>query len=71
MIRLIIDDEACALSAWAHAEVLYAGEDVIYAPRWATHVWKAPDGHLYYVRDSDLSFMGASESGPDRLKELY
>lgn len=71
MIRLTIDDEARALSAWAHAETLYVGEDVIYAPRWATRVWLAPDGHLYYVNDSDLSFMGTSESGPDRLKELY
>ena len=70
MIRLTIDDEARALSEWAHAEVLYVGEDVIYAPRWATHVWKALEGHLYYVRDSDLVFMGTSESGPDRLKEL-
>lgn len=71
MIRLTIDDEARALSAWANAEVLYVGEDVIFAPRWATHVWLAPDGRLYYVNDSDLSFMGTSESGPDRLKELY
>lgn len=71
MIQLTIDDEDRALSAWAHTEVLYVGEDVILAPQWATHVWKAPDGHLYYVRDRDLLFMGTSESGPDRLKELY
>ena len=71
MIRLTIDDESRALSAWANAEVLYVGEDVIYAPQWATHVWKAPDGHLYYAKGSDLLFMSASESGPDRLKELY
>lgn len=55
MIRLTIDDEARALSAWAHAETLYVGEDVIFAPRWATHVWLAPDGHLYFVSDSDLA----------------
>lgn len=71
MIRLTTDDEARALSAWAHAETLYAGEDVIFAPRWATHIWLATDGHLYYVSDSDLLLMGTSESGPDRLKELY
>lgn len=71
MIRPTIDDESRALSAWAHAEVLYVGEDVIFAPHWATHVWKAYDGHLYFVRDSDLLFMCTSESGPDRLKELY
>lgn len=71
MIRLTIDDEARALSAWAHAETLYVGEDVIFAPRWATHVWKASDGHLYYANGSDLLFMATSESGPDRLKELY
>nr|DAS61326.1 MAG TPA: hypothetical protein [Caudoviricetes sp.] len=34
MIRLTIDDEARALSAWSHAETLYVGEDVIFAPRW-------------------------------------
>ena len=71
MIRLTIDDEAKALSAWAHAETLHVGEDVIFAPLWATHVWKASDGHLYYAGGSDLLFMGTSKSGPDRLKELY
>lgn len=71
MIRLTTDDEARALSAWAHAETLYVGEDVIFAPRWATCVWLATDGHLYYVSDSDLLLMGTSESSPDRLKELY
>ena len=71
MIRLTIDDEARALSAWAHAEVLYVGEDVIFAPRWATHVWAAYDGHLYFVADNDVLYMATSESGPDRLKELY
>ena len=53
MIRLTIDDESRALSAWAHAEVLYVGVDVIYAPHWAACVWLAPDGHLYYVNNSD------------------
>lgn len=71
MIRLTIEDEARALSAWAHAETLYVGEDVMSTPQWATHVWLAPDGHLYYVKDSDLLVMGTSDSGPDRLKELY
>lgn len=71
MIRLTVDDEARALSAWAHSEVLYVGEDIIFAPRWATHVWKASDGRLYYVNAHDMTFMGTSESGPDRLKELY
>lgn len=71
MIRLTIDDESRALSAWAHADVLYVGEDVIYAPRWAVNVWLAPDGHLYYVNGSDTLFMSDSESAPDRLKELY
>ncbi len=33
MIRLTVDDEARALSAWAHAEVLYVGEDIIFAPK--------------------------------------
>lgn len=71
MIRLTLDDESRALSAWKHAEVLYVGEDVIYCPRWATHVWKAEDGRLYFVNGHDLTFMSASESSPDRLKELY
>lgn len=70
MIRLTVDDEARALSVWVHAKVLYVGEDVIFAPRWATHVWLASDGHLYFVNGHDLTFMSASESSPDRLKEL-
>lgn len=58
MIRLTVDDEARALSAWGHADVLYIGEDVIFAPRWAMHVWRAPvDGHLYFVGPGDLAEM--------------
>ena len=71
MIQLTIDDEARCLSAWQGAEVFYRGEDVIYCPRWATHVWRASDGRLYYASADDLMFMGESESGPDRLKEVY
>lgn len=69
MIRLTIDDESRALSAWAHANVLYVGEDVISAPRWAVKVWLAPDGHLYYVNDSDLANMPLGVSIDTR--ELY
>lgn len=69
MIRLTIDDESRALSAWAHAEVLYVGEDVIYAPRWAKHVWLAPDRHLYYVNGSDLANMPLGIAADTR--ELY
>ena len=69
MIRLTIDDEARALLAWANAEVLYVGEDVIFAPRWATYVWYAPDGHLYYVNDSDLANMPLGVDADTR--ELY
>lgn len=70
MIRLTIDDEARALSAWAHAEVLYVGEDVIFAPRWATHVWLAPDGHPYYVSESDIAQMPLTVT-PERFKQLH
>ena len=69
MIRLTIDDEARALSAWAHTETLYVGEDVIFAPRWAVSVWYAPDGHLYYVSDSDLANMPLGVDADTR--ELY
>lgn len=69
MIRLAVDDEARALSAWKHAEVLYVGEDVIYCPRWATHVWKAADGRLYFVRDNDLAQMPLGVGADTR--ELY
>lgn len=69
MIRLTVDDEARALSAWANAETLYVGEDVIFAPRWAVCVWLAPDGHLYYVNDSDLAEMPLGIDADTR--ELY
>lgn len=69
MIRLTIDDEARALSAWSHAETLYVGEDVIFAPRWATHVWLASDGHLYFVCPSDLAEMPLGIDADTR--ELY
>lgn len=69
MIRLTIDDEARALSVWAHAETLYVGKDVIFAPRWATRVWLAPDGHLYYVSNSDLANMPLGVDADTR--ELY
>lgn len=69
MIRLTVDDESRALSAWAHAETLYVGEDVIFAPRWAVSVWHAPDGHLYYVSNSDLANMPLGVDADTR--ELY
>ena len=69
MIRLTIDDEGRALSAWANAETLYVGEDVIFAPRWATHVWLASDGHLYFVGSSDLAEMPLGIDADTR--ELY
>lgn len=69
MIRLTVDDEARALSCWGHADVLYIGEDVIFAPRWATHVWLAPDGHLYFVNESDLAQMPLGIDADTR--ELY
>lgn len=70
MIRLTVDDEARALSAWAHAEVLYVGEDVIFAPKWATHVWHAlVDGHFYFVGPSDLAEMPLGVNADTR--ELY
>ena len=57
MIRLTVDDEANAMSAWSSKMALHVGVDVIYAPRWATHVWQAPDVHLYYVNESDIAQM--------------
>ena len=69
MIRLTVDDEARALSAWAHAETLYVGEDVMFAPRWATCVWHALDGHLYFVGPSDLAQMPLGVDADTR--ELY
>lgn len=68
MIRLAVDDEARALSAWKHAEVLYVGEDVVFAPQWARYVWKAADGRLYFVRDNDLAQM---QLGIADIRELY
>ncbi len=69
MIRLTIDDEARALSVWTHTETLYVGKDVIFAPRWAVNVWLAPDGHLYFVNDSDLANMPLGINADTR--ELY
>lgn len=69
MIRLAVDDEVRALSAWKHAEVLYVGEDVMFAPRWATHVWLAPDGHLYFVSGGDRARMPLGVDAGTR--ELY
>lgn len=70
MIRLTVDDEAHAMSAWASKTALHVGVDVIYAPRWATHVWQAPDGHLYYVNESDIAQMPLAVGG-HRLKQLH
>lgn len=69
MMRLTSDDEARALSAWPHAEVLYVGEDVEFVPRWATHVWKSLDGRLYFVRDNDLAQIPLGVDADTR--ELY
>jgi len=70
MIQLTIDDEARALSAWAHTGVLYVGEDVIFAPCWATHVCHSlVDGHLYFVGPSDLAEMPLGINADTR--ELY
>lgn len=70
MIRLTVDDESRALSAWASKTALHVGVDVIYAPRWATHVWLAPDGHLYYVNESDIAQMPSTIT-PERFKQLH
>ena len=69
MIRLTVDDESRAMSTWASKMALHVGVDVIYAPRWATHVWLAPDGHLYYVNESDIAQMPLTVGG-QRLKRL-
>ena len=63
MIRLTVDDEANAMSAWSSKMALHVGVDVIYAPRWATHVWQAPDVHLYYVNESDIAQMPLAVGG--------
>ena len=70
MIRLTIDDESRAMSAWASKTALHVGMDVIYAPRWATHVWQAPDGHLYYVNESDIAQMPSTIT-PECFKQLH
>nr|DAR46890.1 MAG TPA: hypothetical protein [Caudoviricetes sp.] len=68
MIRLTVDDEAHAHSpARASKTALHVGVDVIYAPRWAMSVWLAPDGHLYYVNESDISRMPLTIT-PERFK---
>ena len=82
MIPLTADDEARALSAWAHAKVLYVGEDIIFAPRWASHAWLASDGHLYGSspltrgklvvtgRSSSLRGLIPAHAGKTRLRSL-
>lgn len=70
MIRLTVDDESRAMSTWASKAALHVGVDVIYAPRWATHVWQAPDGHLYYVNESDIAQMPLAVGG-HRFKQLH
>ena len=70
MIRLTVDDESRAMSTWPNKTALHVGVDVIYAPRWATHVWQAPDGHLYYVNDSDIAQMPLTVT-PERFKQLH
>ena len=70
MIRLTVDDESRAMSTWASKAALHVGVDVIYAPRWATHVWQAPDGHLYYVNESDIAQMPLAVT-PERFKQLH
>lgn len=70
MIRLTVDDEARAMSTWASKTALHVGVDVIYAPRLASHVWLAPDGHLYYVNESDIAQMPLANT-PERFKQLH
>ena len=70
MIRLTVDDEAHALSAWPNKAALHVGVDVIYAPRWATHVWLAPDGHSYCVNESDFAQVRQSRAS-ERFKQLH
>jgi hypothetical protein len=70
MFRLTVDDESRAMSAWASKTALHVGVDVIYAPRWATHVWQAPDGHLYYVNESDIAQMPLTIT-PECFKQLH
>lgn len=58
MIRLTVDDES-------RVGPLHVGVDVIYAPR-----WQAPDGHLYYVNESDIAQMPLTIT-PERFKQLH
>lgn len=66
MIRLTVDDESHAMSAWASKTALHVGVDVIYAPRWASHVWQA----LYYVNESDIAQMPLTDT-PECFKQLH
>lgn len=70
MIRLTVGDESHAMSTWASKTALHVGVDVIYAPRWATHVWLAPDGYLYYVNESDIAQKALTVT-PERFKQLH
>lgn len=70
MIRLTVDDESRAMCAWASKTALHVGVDVIYVPRWASHVWQAPDGHLYCVNEGDIAQMPLAVGG-HRLKQLH
>lgn len=65
MIRLTVDDESRAMSTWPNKTALHVGVDVIYAPR-----WQAPDGHLYYVNESDIAQMPLTVT-PERFKQLH
>lgn len=70
MIRLTIDDESRVMSTWASKTALHVGEDVVHAPRWAACVWLAPDGHLYYVSESDIAQMPLTAT-PEHFKQLH
>ena len=58
------------MSTWPNKTALHVGTDVVYAPRWATHVWQAPDGHLYYANESDIAQMPLTIT-PERFKQLH
>ena len=70
MIRLTVDDEAHAMSTWPTKTALHVGVEVIYAPRWASNIWQAPDGHLYYVSEADIAQMPLTIT-PERFKQLH
>lgn len=53
------------MSTWPNKTALHVGVDVIYAPR-----WQAPDGHLYYVNESDIAQMPLTVT-PERFKQLH